>query len=149
MRGKNRDHIQSVGFVKHILNENFGIIEIGSQEFALFDTYDLYLTDEKTAADAGRSVDACLKVNQKVVTNACYVNKDLPLTHLATAVWSSDNVDIKKPQAALTKDEIAPNKLQIFEQVSKSCGKLIDTSKLKTSDKKKMIDNVYDSAKYK
>ena len=149
MRNKNQDYIKSEGIVRHILNENFGIVEIEGQSFALFDTFDLYLSDERTAADAKRSVEQCLKIGQKVVSNACYVNKDMPLTHLATAVWAQNNINIRRTQPALVKSEIAPDKLQIFEQVSKSCKKLIEGSRMKLSDKKKMVENVCDSAKYK
>ena len=81
-----QDFVKGVGFINKILNENFGIIDMGKGEFALFDTYDLYLADNQTAADAGKNVDQCFQENQKVVANACLIDANLPLSHLATAV---------------------------------------------------------------
>ena len=81
-----QDFVKGVGFINKILNENFGIIDMGKGEFALFDTYDLYLADNQTAADAGKNVDQCFQENQKVVANACLIDSNLPLSHLVTAV---------------------------------------------------------------
>ena len=83
---KPQDFVKGVGFINKILNENFGIIDMGKGEFALFDIYDLYLADNQTAADAGKNVDQCFQENQKVVANACLIDANLPLSHLATAV---------------------------------------------------------------
>ena len=81
-----QDFLKGVGFIHKILNENFGIIDMGKGEYALFDTYDLYLADNQTATDAGKNVDQCLQENQKVVAIACLIDSNLPLSHLATAV---------------------------------------------------------------
>ena len=81
-----QDFVKGVGFINKILNENFGLIDMGKGEYALFDTYDLYLADGQTAADAGKPVDQCFSENQKVIANACLIDANLPLSHLATAV---------------------------------------------------------------
>ena len=62
-RGK--DYVKGVGYIKQLLNENFGIVEIG-KHFALFDTFDLYVKDGTTAADTKKTVMDVLKTNDKV-----------------------------------------------------------------------------------
>ena len=123
-------------------------MEIG-KDFALFDTFDLYTSDGVTAADAKKPVTEVLKPNDKVCVNACFIREDLPMTHLATSVWLANNVSIKKPEGALTKNQIAADKLSVFEQVSNSCAKLLSSSKLSDQARMGMIDKVYRSDKYK
>lgn len=130
------------------MNENFGIIEIGD-DLALFDTYDLYLQDKKTAAECSKSVDDCLAINQKVVANACLVDHNLPISHLATAVWVHGNSRIRNPEGPLTRDQIAPDKLGIFDQVSKSCKKVVESFRISVEGKKAMVREVRSSSKYK
>ena len=57
-----KDYVQGIGYI----NENFGIVEIG-KDFALFDTFDLYVKDGVTAADTNKKVGDVLKVNDKVL----------------------------------------------------------------------------------
>ncbi len=139
--GKAKDHRIAVGHVKNILNENFGIIQFGD-DLALFDTFDFFLADNKTASEANKSVGACVGVNQKVEGNACLVNPDLPITHLATSVWVYGNKKIVEKERPLELSQIAPEKLAIYEQVSKSCAKLV-------AKRKATIDEVKESPKYK
>jgi len=51
MNRRGKDYVQGIGYIKQLLNENFGIVEIG-KDFALFDTFDLYIKDGVTAADS-------------------------------------------------------------------------------------------------
>merc|ERR1711860_93802 len=62
---RGNDYVQGIGYIKQLLNENFGIVEIG-KDFALFDTFDLYIKDGVTAADTNKKVGDVLKVNDKV-----------------------------------------------------------------------------------
>lgn len=142
------DYAGQIGHVKYILNENFGIIEIGN-DLALFDTYDLYLQDKKTAAECNKSVDECVQINHKVVANACLVDPNLPLSHLATAVWIHGNSRIKNPEGPLTRDQIAPDKLGIFDQVSKSCKKVVESFRVSVDAKRDMVREVRATSKYK
>ena len=105
------------------------------------------MADGKSAADANKAVDACFQENQKVVANACLIDSNLPISHLATAVWAHGNQKIRTPEAPMSRDRIADEKLQIFGQVSQSCEKLIP--KITNADKKKMIDQVKSKATYK
>lgn len=74
---------------------------------------------------------------------------NLPLTHLATSVWAKDNSKIVKPEGPLTKDQIQPDKLSIFEQVSKSCEPIIQAYKKAAEEKLSLIEKVYQTDKYK
>ena len=40
-QNKPKDFVKACGHVSKILNENFGIIDMGRGEFALFDTFDV------------------------------------------------------------------------------------------------------------
>ena len=73
-RGK--DYVQGIGYIKQLLNENFGIVEIG-KDFALFDTFDLYVKDGVTAADTNKKVGDVLKVNDKVWIFYFLVNRKM------------------------------------------------------------------------
>ena len=84
----------------------------------------------------------------QVCVNACFIREDLPMTHLATSVWLADG-PVTKPEAALAKNQIASDKLSVFEQVSNSCAKLLSSSKLSDKARVAMIDKVYRSAKYR
>lgn len=148
MNRRGKDYVQGIGYIKQLLNENFGIVEIG-KDFALFDTFDLYVSDGVTAADSKKPVTEVLRPNDKVCVNACFIREDLPMTHLATSVWLADNPAIKKPEGALTKNQIASDKLSVFEQVSNSCAKLLTSSKLSDQARSGLIDKVYRSAKYR
>ena len=57
-----------------ILNENFGLVEIKGV-FALFDTFDLYVSQDSTAAEVNKSIEDCVKVGQDVIVNACLIGK--------------------------------------------------------------------------
>jgi hypothetical protein len=160
-----KDHIRAQGTIKTILNENFGIIEgpIDSdqqkKELALFDTFDLYLADNETAADAKKSVDAVLKVGYKVTYNACFIEADMPITYLATSLWVTSNAKIGKPEVSLTKDQIQEDKLKIFHTVSKSCASIVKTLKDKKyqnsgpktgpETRKSQIEDVYKAEAYR
>ena len=62
-------------------------------------------------------------------------------------VWAHGNTKVRNPDSPMPRDKISEEKLQIFQQVSKSCEKLIP--KLTTSEKKKAIDNVKNTPLYK
>ena len=70
------------------------------------------------------------------------------MTHLASSVWLADG-SVTKPEGALTKNQIASDKLSVFEQVSTSCAKLLTSSKLSDQARSAMIDKVYRSNKYR
>ena len=70
------------------------------------------------------------------------------MTHLASSVWLADG-PVTKPEGALTKNQIASDKLSVFEQVSTSCAKLLTSSKLSDQARTSMIDKVYRSIKYR
>ena len=80
---RGNDYVQGIGYIKQLLNENFGIVEIG-KDFALFDTFDLYIKDGVTAADTNKKVGDVLKVNDKVrlkhtVRNLHFLSKNSTL----------------------------------------------------------------------
>lgn len=73
-----------MGVVKYILNDNFALLHgpvdkhagfvTATQNYCLFDTYDLHLTSEETAAEKGLGVDKVLKIGDTVLYHACLVN---------------------------------------------------------------------------
>ena len=63
------------GEVISILNENFGLVELKGS-FALFDTFDLYISQNTTAAEANKTIEDCVKVGQEMMVNACLIGKE-------------------------------------------------------------------------
>ena len=55
-------------------------------------------------------------------------------------VWAHGNQKVRNPDAPMARDKISDDKLAIFQQVSKSCDKLIP--KLTNVEKEKTIDQV-------
>jgi hypothetical protein len=62
-------------------------------------------------------------------------------------VWAHGNQKVRNPDAPMARDKISDDKLAIFQQVSKSCDKLIP--KLTNAEKKKTIDKVKSTPLYK
>ena len=108
--------IRANGIVKYVLNDNFGLVSCDGK-LALFDTYDMYVQDNKTAADAGMSLKNVVEVGTVVKFNACFINPSLEIPFLCTSVWNLADSDYEP----LAKDKIQADKLNIYEQVVKSC----------------------------
>ena len=57
---------QGKGNLASILNSSFGLIRFGGGSFCLFDIYDLFLENGKTAAQSRLTVTNCLTVGMEV-----------------------------------------------------------------------------------
>ena len=81
----------TLGKLKSILNENFGLIEFitltGEKSFCLFDTYDLYLGERNTAAKRKVPLEKVLLAGEEVMFNACEVCPSSCVPWLANGVW--------------------------------------------------------------
>ena len=60
-----------------------------------------------------------------MLVNACLIDENLPITHLATALHSHKHKDLKM-EAPLTKEQILDNKINVYEQVAKASAVVIE-----------------------
>ena len=116
------------GKLKTILNENFGLIEFsiedGENSYCLFDTFDLYLDQRKTAAKRKVTIDKVLTDGEELVFNACKIETKFSVPWLANGVW--------KPGLELTPEpvsfsDISKEKLAVFEKVAETCSVMIES----------------------
>lgn len=122
------------GKVKVILNENFALIWGPMQEdiggaadvkfHCLFDTFDLHVSQRKTAADQGVAMSSVVKVGDEVTYNACLMDKHSVVPYLATSVWRGGERAFDIPP--LSKSLIQPDKITVYTQVVTSCQPYID-----------------------
>ena len=112
----------TLGKLKSILNENFGLIEFitvtGEKSFSLFDTYDLYLGERNTAAKRKVPLEKVLLAGEEVMFNACEVCPSSCVPWLANGVWKSD---LACPPDPVPYEEISKEKLAVFEKVADTC----------------------------
>ena len=118
--------VNGKGIVKLILNENFALLfgpsSSENKAYSLFDTYDLMIGENMSAADRNLSVKKVLEVGSVVNYNACLVDKGKCVPFLATAVWKSGTV----PNiSAMPAKNIQKEKLDVYHQVVKTCEPLI------------------------
>jgi len=146
--------IKESGKVKHVINDNFGLVSVLNGKLALFDTYDYHLADKKTAAEAGKSLKDIVRVGMTVKFNACEINKKLGIPYLCTSVWNPSDQDIEP----LARDKIQSEKLQIHEQVANSCKEMIkklnaeapiEKANSSLEARREQIDRVYNSRSYR
>ena len=112
------------GRVLSIIDENFGLINhCSSGHQVLFDTCDLWVSKETTAAASGKILSSLLEVGDLVKFHAVLVQSTLQPRYLATAVWRvvegapifSD--DLAPP--VIRKDAIHKDKIEIFKTVTR------------------------------
>jgi len=74
------------------LNENFGLIEfyldLKYSSFCLFDTFDLFIEDEETAAERKLTVGNVVSLDMEVSFNACELQ---PGKSVAWLAWGLEN----------------------------------------------------------
>ena len=126
------------GRVLNIIDDNFGIIKNCSNGHqVLFDTCDLWVTKETTAAASGEVLSSLMDVGDPVKFHAVLVTTSLQPHYLATAVW---RVVESKPifsddlaPAAIRKESIHKDKFEIFKTVTRiSVLKQMETSSLRS-----------------
>ena len=103
-----------------ILNENYGVIEgpvnAVNKSYALFDLYDLYVADGENCEAIG-DIGKVLKVGDEVTYNACFIDKNMAVTHLSTSLWKLHNPNIKAPQSCLKREVISDDKIGTYKLV--------------------------------
>ena len=114
------------GKLKTILNENFGLIEFTDESrgkcYCLFDTFDLYLDNKKTAAKRKVTIDKVLADGEDLFFNACRVQTSSCVPWLANGVWKPNLMHIPDP---VPYDEISKEKLAVFQKVADTCSIMI------------------------
>lgn len=117
------------GIFKFALNENFGLIhgfhDGKRQCYCLFDTYDLKVSVEHSAADRSLSINHVLTPGDEIHFNACVIDPKSCVPYLATSVWKPGQI-VPTPQA-LAKSAIQPDKIAIYKQVVQSCREFIES----------------------
>ena len=112
------------GRVLNIIDDNFGLIKhCSSVHQVLFDTCDLWVSKETTAAASGKILSSLLEVGHLVKFHAVLVQSTLQPHYLATAVWRvvegapifSDDL----APVAIRKDAIHKDKIEIFKTVTR------------------------------
>ena len=112
------------GRVLSIIDDNFGLIKhCSSGHQVLFDTCDLWVSKETTAAASGKILSSLLEVGHLVKFHAVLVQTSLQPHYLATAVWRvvegapifSDDL----APVAIRKDAIHKDKIEIFKTVTR------------------------------
>ena len=126
------------GRVLDIIDDNFGMIKHCSNGHqVLFDTCDLWVTKETTAAASRKVLSSLLEVGDPVKFHAVLVQTSLQPHYLATAVWGvvksvpvySDDL----APAAIRKEAIHRDKIEIFKTVTRiSALKQMEASSLKS-----------------
>ena len=116
------------GKLKTILNENFGLIEFTDESrgkcYCLFDTFDLYLDNKKTAAKRKVTIDKVLTDGEELLFNACKVQTSSCVPWLANGVWKPNLTHTPDP---VPYDEISKEKLAVFQKVADTCSVMIAT----------------------
>lgn len=119
------------GRVLDIIDDNFGMIKHCSNGHqVLFDTCDLWVTKETTAAASRKVLSSLLEVGDPVKFHAVLVQTSLQPHYLATAVaiYSDDLAP-----AAIRKEAIHRDKIEIFKTVTRiSALKQMEASSLKS-----------------
>ncbi|TRY69416.1 hypothetical protein TCAL_06944 [Tigriopus californicus] len=119
----------STGIFKFALNENFGLIHGFHngmpQRYCLFDTYDLKVSAEHSAADRSLSINQVLTSGDEVQFNACVIDQKSCVPYLGTSVWKAGQI-LPTPEP-LDKSAIQPDKIAIYKQVVESCRDFIES----------------------
>ena len=113
------------GTVLSIINDNFGMIKHSSSGHqVLFDTCDLWVSKESTAAASGKILSSMLKLGDPVMFHAVLVHSSSEPHYLATAVWKmvegSPIFGDGLAPVAIRRDAIHRDKIEIFKTVTSS-----------------------------
>ena len=76
-----------------------------------------------------------------MIVNACLIDENLPITHLATALHSKSLTDLKM-EAPLTKEQILDNKIDVYEQVAKASAIVIEKLMATKDQKVKDVNKI-------
>ena len=110
------DFVRVSATVWYVINDNFALAETSdTNTLALFDTFDFYVTQKGTAAEAQKSLKDVIAVGQKIKINACYIGKEHSIPYLCTSVWKNDGAGLDFEP--LPKGNIQPDKVNIHAQV--------------------------------
>jgi len=130
------------GNIIKILDDNFGVIDLDGK-YVLFDTCDLWIQTDTTAAKSNLKLQEVVSMGDKVCFHAALINVASVVPYLATSVWKFDPpvfVNQKSP-VILHRDQIHPDKIKIYQTVS-SCSTVTDDLALNILDiRRKDIDN--------
>jgi len=109
----------STGYIVKILDDNFGVIKTGTSR-VLFDTCDLWISQEATASRLNKSLPTVASIGNAVMFHAALVQPSADIPYLATAVWfaSSSPFPEGKCPVSIKKEKIHPEKVRIYETVS-------------------------------
>merc|ERR1719481_868439 len=110
------------GTVFQILDDNFGVIKHNSR-MVLFDTCDFWTSEQGTAAQLNKSLKSLLSLGDTVMFHAAWIQSPnlTGIPYLATAVWSPKHSPFTagKHPVAIRRDKIHPDKIKIYEMVSR------------------------------
>merc|ERR1719318_287544 len=110
------------GVVVKILDDNFGVIKQDSK-MVLFDTCDFWTSPETTAAQSSKTLPSLVSVGDSVMIHAALIQPPhaSSIPFLATAVWLASPSPFPAGQCplAVRRDNIHPDKIKIYEMVSK------------------------------
>ena len=88
------------GKVKSILSDSFALLQFqynDKLEYCLFDTYDFYVEENKSAAQLKLKVREVIEVDCSVNFHACEISPGSKVPWLATGIWRSETTKIPKP----------------------------------------------------
>ena len=130
------------GNIFKILDDNFGIIDHDGK-YVLFDTCDLWIQTDTTAAKSTLKLQEVVSMGDKVCFHAALINVASAVPYLATSVWKYDSPvfsDQTNP-AILHRDQIHPDKIKIYQTVT-SCSTVTEDLALNILKcKRRNIDN--------
>jgi len=113
--------INHMGKVKSILSDSFALLQFHSNdkiEYCLFDTYDFYVEENKSAAQLKLKVREIVEVDFTVNFHACEISPGSIVPWLATGIWRSEITNIPKPVPFCN---ISKEKLSVFKKVASAC----------------------------
>ena len=122
------------GRVLKIIDDNFGMVKHCSNGHqVLFDTCDLWVTKDTTAAASRKVLSSLLEVGDPVKFHAVLVQTSTQPHYLATAVWRVPIYSDDLAPMAIRKEAIHKDKFEIFKTVTRiSALKQIEASSLKS-----------------
>ena len=116
------------GKVRSILNENFGLIEfyldLKYPAYCLFDTHDLFIENDETAAQGKLTVGNVLSLDMEVSFNACELQPLKAVPWLATAVWRTDG-SVDKLPLVVEPQNIKEGKVEVYKKMAETCEVLV------------------------
>ena len=94
----------------------------------LFDTCDLWITADVSAAKANKTLNNVVRVGDSVMIHGALIEKSYKVAYLATSVWLRSNMALtNKPPPSIPRASIHQDKIDIYHKVVESISNSIES----------------------